>query len=96
MAEGITRRRAHSGGGLADYYRGDRTRIVKLLTDADRDSDLVSLTVLSEGPVGDCMKADGAIVILKGGSVVEFFREWAIRNRIMTADKPIVDPKTDA
>lgn len=59
----------------------------KLLLRARRDSDPVSIfsAAPGQGP------ADLAVVVLRSPEVVEMFRLWAIRNRILTEGKPIAD-----
>lgn len=63
-----------------------------MLRDADRDDDIVSVTVLSTGPQGDHLRADGAVVVIKGGNYVELFSQWAERNKLLTRGKSIVEP----
>lgn len=92
MAEGVSRRRP----GLAGYFgikiRALAAEVRKLLVDADRDNDPVSITILSRGPAqqGSEHLADGAVVILKGGPTVALFCQWAERNKILTRGKSIV------
>jgi hypothetical protein len=80
---------------LADYFyrpiSGLKHSLWALLHDADRDKDPVSLVGLTSSPTDDWLRADGAIAVLKGGDVVEMFRQWAVRNKILTPDKRIVD-----
>ncbi len=86
--------------GLAGYFsrhvRSLGEDLRRLLRAADRDSDPVSITILTEGPVGDELAADGAIVILKGGDTVALFCQWAERNKVLTRGKPIEGEVPDA
>lgn len=92
MAEGVTRRKPGLAGYFADSIRELAKEVRKLLRDADRDDDPVSITILSRGPASDGAEhlSDGAVVILKGGPTVALFCQWAERNRILTRGKPIV------
>lgn len=97
MSEGQNRERP---GGLSDYFPKHLVALTKeirrLLKDADRDSDPVSITILSQGANGDDLAADGAVVVLKGGDTVALFCQWAERNKVLTRGKPIVDEVQDA
>lgn len=64
-------------------------RVRTLLRAANRDSDQVSISSFGESPEN----LDGAVVVLKGDAVVRCFREWAVRNRLLTPGKPIEDPR---
>ncbi len=64
-------------------------RVRTLLREANRDSDQVSISSFGESPG----KIDGAVVVLKGDAVVRCFREWAVRNRLLTPGKPVKDPQ---
>lgn len=90
MAEGVSR---HRPPGLAGYFgRSQRelgAELKRLLKEADRDTDVVSITVLSQGPRGDNLRADGAVVIIKEGRYVELFEQWAKRCGLLTPGKPI-------
>ena len=93
MAEGIKRNAPRPG--LAGYFGGSVRELGRslkgLLRDADRDTDVVSITVLSQGPRGDNLRADGAVIVIKGGNYVELFEQWAKRCGLLTPGKPIVD-----
>lgn len=95
MTEGTPR----SKPGLAGYYnadlRGLAREVRQQLRDADRDRDVASATILSRGPVGDVLRADGAVVVIKGGNYVELFMQWAERNGLLTRGKRIVDLSLD-
>jgi hypothetical protein len=92
MSEGTSRARP----ALAGYYnadlRGLAREVRQQLREADLDSDIASVTILSMGPRDDVLRADGAVVVIKGGSYVELFMQWAARNGLLTRGKPIVDP----
>lgn len=92
MAEGINRRRPGLAGYFGTKIRELAAEVRKLLADADRDDDPVSITILSRGPAehGAEHLADGAVVILKGGPTVALFCQWAERCRMLTRGKPIV------
>lgn len=83
--------------GLAGYFpaslRAMAGELRRMLRDADRDDDIVSVTVLSTGPRGDHLRADGAVVVIKGGNYVELFSQWAERNKLLARGKSIVGPE---
>lgn len=90
MAEGVKRSKPGLAGYFHRHIRSLAHEVRRLLENADRDDDPVSITVLSRGPKGSDHLADGAVVIIKGGPNVALFCQWAERNGVLTRGKPIV------
>lgn len=77
MAENIKR----EGARLRDYFGRETLR--GLLATAEKDPDRVSVMRL-----GNDGAVDGAIVVIKGWQEYEMFRQWAVRQRLLSTGAP--------
>lgn len=73
------------------FYFAQRESLREHVARCDQDSDAVSIQYLPGAPAedGSPERCEGALVVIKGGKAVALFRQWAIRNGLLTAGKPI-------
>lgn len=78
--------------GLRFYFQ-QRESLRDHVARCDKDSDAVSIQYLPGAPAQDgySERCEGALVVIKGGKSVAMFREWAIRNGLLTPMKPLED-----
>lgn len=78
--------------GLRFYFQ-QRESLRAHVARCDKDSDAVSIQYLPGAPAeeGSPERCEGALVVIKGGKAVALFREWAIRNGLLTPMKPLED-----